>query len=176
MPQPILLTFFLGKDKKCILFTIFLVQHLTTSDNPISLWFFVNMEFKFWLEVENSKYYRKSDKIQASKGMRWLNADFSTFLVPFNEHVQRSTLQFIKQKYKNKLQEYQWPIFVFAWIRKWHWRNSHHEREITHLCTFIKEKLSLSPMYTNYKKYKKQSNFFCLMKHSRLSQFAVVFS
>lgn len=47
------------KDKKCVLFTIFLVQRLTTSDNPISLWFFVNMEFKFWLEVENLKYYRK---------------------------------------------------------------------------------------------------------------------
>ena len=92
------------KDKKCVLFTIFLVQRLTTSDNPISLWFLVNMEFKFWLEVENLKYYRKQDKIQNTSYQRHevVKCRFFHILVPFNEHVQRSPLQFIKQKYKNK--------------------------------------------------------------------------
>ena len=51
----------LHKDKK---FTIFLAQHLTTSDNPTSLQFWWIYNSNIWLKVENLKYCRKEEKIQ----------------------------------------------------------------------------------------------------------------
>ena len=48
------------KDKKWVFFTIFLAKHWTTSHNPIFLQFWwIWWNSKFWLGVENLKYYGK---------------------------------------------------------------------------------------------------------------------
>ena len=51
-------------DKKCVLLIIFLAQHLTASDNPISMQLRWIWNSTFWLGAENLMDYRQYVKIR----------------------------------------------------------------------------------------------------------------